>query len=100
LVRFVVSPDGKTHEHHLKSARRQEKLSNMLREMVGAKKKGVDEEDPGLSLVSSWLRSNERDNAVGKKDSLTAPTSLVEKYGKCHEIIGKGIYSLYMRVMG
>ncbi|KAK9430809.1 kinase domain-containing protein [Lipomyces doorenjongii] len=94
-VRFVVSADGKTHEHHLKSARRQEKLSNMLREMVGAKKKAVDEEDAGLSLVSSWLRSNERDNAAGgKKDSLTAPTSLVEKYGKCHEIIGKGAFGI------
>ncbi|KAK9387774.1 kinase domain-containing protein [Lipomyces mesembrius] len=95
LVRFVVSPDGKTHEHHLKSARRQEKLSNMLREMVGAKKKVVDEEDAGLSLVSSWLTSNERDNAAGgKKDSLAAPMSLVEKYGKCHEIIGKGAFGI------
>ncbi|KAJ8098736.1 kinase domain-containing protein [Lipomyces tetrasporus] len=95
-LRFVVSPDGKTHDHHLKSARRQEKLSDMLREMVGAKKKaGGDEDDASLSLVSSWLRSNERDHATtGKKDSVNPPMTLVEKYGKCHEIIGKGAFGI------
>ncbi|KAK9368950.1 kinase domain-containing protein [Lipomyces kononenkoae] len=95
-VRFVVSPDGKTHEHHLKSTKRQEKLSNMLREMVGAKKKPVEEEDAGLSLVSSWLKSNERDNSSpgSKKDSTNGSMSLVEKYGKCHEVIGKGAFGI------
>ncbi|KAK9237288.1 kinase domain-containing protein [Lipomyces kononenkoae] len=97
-VRFSVSADGKSHEHHLKSTKRQEKLSNMLREMVGAKKKpNVEEEDAGLSLVSSWLRSNERDNSpngAGGPAKTNGPMSLVEKYGKCHEIIGKGAFGI------
>ncbi|QLG71368.1 hypothetical protein HG535_0B04100 [Zygotorulaspora mrakii] len=35
--RFIVHADG-THEHHLKSAKRQEKLSSMIKNMVGAQK--------------------------------------------------------------
>ena len=35
--RFEVGPDG-THEHMLKSAKRQEKLSDLLRDMLGGKK--------------------------------------------------------------
>lgn len=35
--RFLVHKDG-THEHHLKNAKRQEKLSTMIKNMVGASK--------------------------------------------------------------
>ncbi|CAI4056572.1 hypothetical protein SKDZ_03G0700 [Saccharomyces kudriavzevii ZP591] len=35
--RFVVHKDG-THEHHLKNAKRQEKLSTMIKNMAGASK--------------------------------------------------------------
>lgn len=35
--RFVVHEDG-THEHHLKNAKRQEKLGSMIRNMLGAQK--------------------------------------------------------------
>lgn len=35
--RFVVHEDG-SHEHHLKNAKRQEKLSSMIKNMVGAQK--------------------------------------------------------------
>lgn len=35
--RFVVHEDG-SHEHHLKNAKRQEKLSSMFKNMVGAQK--------------------------------------------------------------
>ncbi|CAK9437395.1 uncharacterized protein LODBEIA_P17730 [Lodderomyces beijingensis] len=37
LPRFVMLEDG-SHEHHLKSAKRHEKLSNMLKDLLGAKK--------------------------------------------------------------
>ncbi|ODQ78854.1 hypothetical protein BABINDRAFT_19191, partial [Babjeviella inositovora NRRL Y-12698] len=36
-ARFVVNADG-THEHHLRSAKRQEKLGSMLKDLMGAKK--------------------------------------------------------------
>ena len=41
IKRFELLPDG-THKHTLKSARRQEKLSDMLRDMIGAGKKKED----------------------------------------------------------
>ncbi|RCK59294.1 Serine/threonine-protein kinase HAL4/SAT4 [Candida viswanathii] len=37
LPRFVLLENG-NHEHHLRSAKRQEKLSNMLKDLLGAKK--------------------------------------------------------------
>lgn len=37
LPRFVMLESG-NHEHHLRSAKRQEKLSNMLKDLLGAKK--------------------------------------------------------------
>lgn len=36
-TRFVVHEDG-SHEHHLKNAKRQEKLSSMIKNMLGAQK--------------------------------------------------------------
>lgn len=35
--RFIIHDDG-THEHHLKNAKRQEKLTSMIKNMVGAQK--------------------------------------------------------------
>ncbi|KAK9381232.1 kinase domain-containing protein [Kockiozyma suomiensis] len=101
-VRFMLSADGKTHQHVLRSSRRQEKLSSMLRDMMG-KKQRPDESSPppsvastndsaSLSLVSSWLKSNEKDSSLVK--SSVASTTLVEKYGKCHEIIGRGAFGI------
>src|SRR5690606_27875117 len=55
--RFVINPDG-THEHNLRSTKRQEKLSDMLRDLVGGGKKRDDHGPPerdGLSLMSSWV---------------------------------------------
>lgn len=92
--RFVLRSDG-THEHHLRSAKRQEKLSGMLRDWLGGKKKddGVGE----LSLMSDWVGQirNEKDK-FADKDKKGGPNSatLVEKYGKCQEIIGRGAFGV------
>uniref|UniRef100_A0A060T4C4 non-specific serine/threonine protein kinase n=1 Tax=Blastobotrys adeninivorans TaxID=409370 RepID=A0A060T4C4_BLAAD len=139
--RIVIYEDG-GHEHHLKSARRQEKLGGMLRDILGTGKKvkdsavsampefvengtGSDTEKvsppatpgPGsghqLSLMSglvSQIKKGEREvNSVVRGASALppgAPTnntnihhnsshqSLVEKYGKCQEVIGKGAYGV------
>ncbi|KAK7894466.1 serine/threonine-protein kinase HAL4/sat4 [Exophiala xenobiotica] len=93
--RFELHEDG-SHEHHLKSARRQEKLSDMLREMLGGKKKDPDG-DQQLSLMSSWvdqLRSEKDSLAGDKKGGPNATANLVEKYGKCQEIVGRGAFGI------
>jgi len=96
--RFEVLPDS-THAHHLKSAKRHEKLSDMLRDMLGGKKK--DEQAHGdeqqLSLMSTWVDQlkNERERlASDKKGGPNATATLVEKYGKCHEIVGRGAFGI------
>ena len=96
--RFEIHDDG-THTHHLKSAKRQEKLSDMLRDMLGGgKKKDHDGAgDQQLTLMSSWvdqLRSEKDSFASDKKGGPNATANLVEKYGKCHEIVGRGAFGI------
>lgn len=104
--RYVAHPDG-THEHHLRSAKRQEKLSGMLRDLLGGRKRDDGAAEPDrLSLMSNWvdqLRS-EKDKLSATKDKLSATTdkkggansaaTLVEKYGKCQEVIGRGAFGV------
>ena len=94
--RFELLPDGE-HQHTLKSARRQEKLSDMLRDMLGGKKK-EDQDDPQqLSLMSTWvdqLRSERERLASDKKGGPNATATLVQKYGKCQEIVGRGAFGI------
>ena len=96
MLRFRVLPDN-THEHHLKSTKRQEKLSDMLRDMLGAKKKEEHDEHQQLSLMSTWvdqLKSEREKLATDKKGGPNASHTLVEKYGKCQEIVGRGAFGI------
>lgn len=96
--RFEVLPDGE-HQHGLKSAKRQERLSDMLRDMLGGKKKedNVPDDHQQLSLMSTWvdqLRSERERLASDKKGGPNASATLVQKYGKCHEIVGRGAFGI------
>ena len=95
--RFELYPDS-THIHLLKSAKRQEKLSDMLREMLGGKKKDDQADDhQQLSLMSSWVDQlkSERDKlASDKKGGPNSTATLVQKYGKCQEIVGRGAFGI------
>lgn len=96
--RFEVFPDG-VHEHTLKSAKRQERLSDMLRDMLGSKRKDTEgqPEDQQLSLMSTWVDQlkNEREKvAADKKGGPNATATLVQKYGKCQEIVGRGAFGI------
>ncbi|QKX60847.1 uncharacterized protein TRUGW13939_07993 [Talaromyces rugulosus] len=86
------------HKHHLKGTKRQEKLTGLLRDMLGAGKKKEDHvDDQQLSLVSSWVDQlkNERDKlAQDKKGGPNATATLVDKYGKCQEIVGRGAFGI------
>lgn len=98
--RFEVLLEGTgTHVHHLRSARRQEKLTDLLRDMLGGgRKKGDDQhEEQQLSLMSTWIDQfkTERDRlAADKKGGPNATASLVDKYGKCQEIVGRGAFGI------
>lgn len=92
--RFETLEDG-SHSHFLKSAKRQEKLSDMLRDMLGGKKKDHDHQE--LSLMSNWvdqLRSERDSLATDKKGGPNHSANLVEKYGKCQEIVGRGAFGI------
>ncbi len=96
--RFETLPDG-NHEHTLKCAKRQERLSDMLRDMLGGKKKEHEghPEDQQLSLMSTWVDQlkSERDKlAADKKGGPNATATLVQKYGKCQEIVGRGAFGI------
>lgn len=95
--RFQAFPDG-AHEHHLRSAKRQEKLSDMLRDLlVGKKKEDHTGEHDRLSLMSSWvdqLKNEKEKLATDKKGGPNSTATLVEKYGKCQEIIGRGAFGI------
>lgn len=92
--RFVVNPAVQGgHEHHLRSSRRQEKLSDMWRAIIGKKQ---DAPDHDLSLVSNWVDAlrQEKDEAGDRKGGPNATPTLVEKYGKCHEVVGRGAFGI------
>ncbi|KAL1959014.1 hypothetical protein VTO42DRAFT_3255 [Malbranchea cinnamomea] len=96
--RFELLPDG-NHVHYLKSAKRQEKLTDMLQNILGGGKKKEEHPDDHqqLSLMSSWvdqLKSEKEKIAADKKGGPNATASLVEKYGKCQEIVGRGAFGI------
>ncbi|KAL3427076.1 hal protein kinase [Phlyctema vagabunda] len=100
--RYVVMPNVQGgHEHHLKSAKRQEKLSDMLRNVISGKAKNIEqhEGDQQLSLMSSWVDQLKREkeslaSASDRKGGPNATATLVEKYGKCQEIVGRGAFGI------
>lgn len=63
--------------------------------MIGKKQEPQPEND--LSLVSSWVDTLRQEKEAAnneKKTGVPAPTTLVEKYGKCQEIVGKGAFGI------
>ncbi|KAL1871729.1 hypothetical protein VTK73DRAFT_1869 [Phialemonium thermophilum] len=94
--RFVTNPNVQGgHEHHLKSSYREEKLSRMFKALLGKKTEQVAEHD--LSLVSSWVDTLKREKeglAADKKGGPNATETLVEKYGKCQEVVGRGAFGI------
>jgi len=99
--RYVVVPGAQgEHEHHLKSAKRQEKLSDMFRNIIsGKKKEEAHDKEQQLSLMASWVDQLKREKeglatASDKKGGPNATASLVEKYGKCQEIVGRGAFGI------
>jgi protein-serine/threonine kinase len=95
--RYVVNADVQGgHEHHLKSAKRQEKLTDLFMDVLTGRKRGEHHEEQ-LSLRSNWVDAvkNEKEPHPGeKKGGPNATATLVEKYGKCHEVVGRGAFGI------
>ncbi|KAL1296515.1 hypothetical protein AAFC00_000024 [Neodothiora populina] len=93
--RFWVDEFGE-HHHQLKSAKRQEKLTDMVRDFLGGKKKEHHEDQP-LSLMANWVDQikNEKNRvAYDQKNGPNGTATLVQKYGKCQEIVGRGAFGI------
>lgn len=93
--RFWIDENG-DHHHQLKSAKRQEKLTDMVRDFLGGKKKEHSEEQP-LSLMANWVDQikNEKNRvASDQKNGPAGTATLVQKYGKCQEIVGRGAFGI------
>lgn len=95
-ARFVVDPSlPGGHEHHLKSSRRQEKLGDLWRAMLGRKQEHPEND---LSLVSGWvdMLKREKESAAGSDGKKLSPSSstLIERYGKCQEVVGRGAFGV------
>ncbi|KAG4304998.1 hypothetical protein PORY_001673, partial [Pneumocystis oryctolagi] len=102
--RFTLLTDG-THFHTLRKARPEEKLRSMLRDLLcgNTKKEGktcaMDSalQANNLSLINSYvdkMKSEKVDPHKKEKESSSSNASLVEKYGKCHEVIGRGAFGV------
>lgn len=91
--RFTMHQDGK-HEHLLKSEKRQEKLGDMFRNKLLGKKRD-DQSDHQLSLMSTWVEQVKSEKVANdEKGGPNCAHTLVEKYGKCHEVVGRGAFGI------
>lgn len=86
------------HEHYLKGAERQGKLLDMFRNITSGKQKNTEEqEDQQLSLTLSWVDQLKRkleSLASDGTEGANSTTTLVGKYGKCKEIVGRGAFGI------
>lgn len=94
--RFVPNPDVQGgHEHYLKGSKRQEKLSDMWKTLLGRKQDQPPDAD--LSLVSNWVDTLKQEKELLAGDKRGGPNqsiTLVEKYGKCQEVVGRGAFGI------
>lgn len=93
--RFWVD-DNMEHHHYLRSAKRQEKLSDMFRDFLTGKKREHHEDQP-LSLMSNWvdqIKSEKHRLASDQKGGPNNTVTLVQKYGKCQEVVGRGAFGI------
>lgn len=91
--RFWLHEDG-SHDHYLKIAKRHQKLSNMMRGWFDRKKS--DHEEQPLALMHDWV-TQQKTEAKASSDLKGGPSSsqtLVEKYGRCQEIVGHGAFGI------
>jgi protein-serine/threonine kinase len=94
MRRFWMTPDG-LHEHHLKVTKRNQKLKDMLSGLWQRKESRAHEDQP-LTLMADWVaqKRTEEKASTEPKGGPTHSQTLVQKYGKCQEIIGHGAFGI------
>ncbi|ODV90404.1 hypothetical protein CANCADRAFT_24852 [Tortispora caseinolytica NRRL Y-17796] len=90
----AANPGSETHEHYLRSAKRQERLGNMIRDLIGRKREEVPIEGSNLSLMANFVSEYEKNQLNGAPSKGQSTTTFMEKYGKCQEVIGKGAFGV------
>ncbi|AMD22146.1 HGL194Wp [Eremothecium sinecaudum] len=78
--RFVVHEDG-THQHVLKNAKRQEKLSSMIKNMLGAQKLRAEAKSavPNI-LLGATVKANGKGSTNGSDDLPTLFSGLMKQF--------------------
>ncbi|KAH7123168.1 kinase domain-containing protein [Dactylonectria macrodidyma] len=96
MRRFVVRPELQGgHEHHLESNRRKQRSAGMWRNLLSTMQEQATENNMLLGLAPDNPIQQEKEQLLvekigGPKKSAT----LVEKYGKCQEVIGRGSFGI------
>jgi protein-serine/threonine kinase len=93
--RFWINEDG-THEHYLKVGKRQEKLSDMFQSLMTGKRREGNQDEQPLSLMANWVdvMRIEKEKLAEAKNTADTSQTLVQKYGKCQEIVGRGAFGI------
>jgi len=91
--RFWMTPDG-LHEHQLKVIKRNAKLKDMLRNLWEKRDKGHEEQP--LTLMADWVaqKRTEEKATTDQRGGPSQSQTLVQKYGKCQEIVGHGAFGI------
>jgi protein-serine/threonine kinase len=68
----------------------------MFQNLMLGKKKEDNPADQPLSLMSNWVdvMRNEKEKLAEAKNSTNLPQTLVQKYGKCQEVVGRGAFGI------
>lgn len=80
--RFIVFDNG-THEHHLKIAKRQEKLSTMLKNIMGSQKLRNEARSAVPDIITDPLNNSNKDSPATKSCTATnCPPTLMSGFVK------------------
>lgn len=80
--RFIVFENG-AHEHHLKIAKRQEKLSTMLKNIMGSQKLRNEARSAVPDIITDPLNNNNKESSTSKPSTTTnCPPTLMSGFVK------------------
>lgn len=112
--RFIVFEDG-THEHHLKNAKRQEKLTHMFKSLLNNNKLRdeaisavpdilngppslfsglINQQQIGENYIFSGATRVGDEMMPNTNVDLGSNQTFVERYGRCQEVVGKGTFGV------
>jgi len=94
--RFTLHEDG-SHEHRLIVARRQQKLKDLFTNLGNWGRPKDGHEETPLSLMNDWVSQKKQEQDRAPLDTKGGPSqsqTLVQKYGKCQEVVGHGAFGI------